>query len=442
MVFRVAIVGRPNVGKSTLFNQLARTRKALVGDEPGITRDRISQIVHWEGKQFELVDTGGIVPDETEKIPEQVFRQAGVAIEEAQLILLLVDVRASMTPLDQELAALLTSKGKEFLLVVNKVDVEALEVDAYEFYRLGVDSIFPVSAEHKLGIGELVDEISRRIPETAGIIEENEIRVAIVGRPNVGKSSILNRLLGRERVIVTDIPGTTRDAVDSMLSYQEQQYRLIDTAGIRRKGKTDLKTEKLSVIMARKNIERSDIVLLVIDASEGATNLDATIGGYAHDAGKSLILVVNKWDLIAKNTFTANLLESEFRTQMRFLDYAPMLFVSAKEGQRMFKTLELSRQAYDARLERIPTAELNEFLRKLRTPALTAPDDPRKSRLKYACQVGVAPPTFVLFTRGSRKLHFSAIRFLSNRLREEYGFFATPIKILQRTSRSKTGKTS
>jgi len=409
----------------------------LVGDEPGITRDRISQIVYWEGKQFELVDTGGIVPDETEQIPEQVFRQAEVAIEESQLILLLVDVRASLTPLDQELAALLTSKGKDFLLVVNKVDVAALEAGAYEFYRLGVDSLFPVSAEHKLGIDELVDEISQRIPDTAGIIEENEIRVAIVGRPNVGKSSILNRLLGKDRVIVTDIPGTTRDSVDTMLSYQEQMYRLIDTAGIRRKGKTDLKAEKLSVVMARKNIERSDVVLLVIDAVEGATNLDATIGGYAHDAGKSLILVVNKWDLIEKDTFTAHQSESEFRLQMRFLDYAPMLFVSAKEGKRIFKTLQLSSQAYDARLERIPTAELNEFLRKLRTPALTAPDDPRKSRLKYACQVGVAPPTFVLFTRGRRELHFSAVRFLSNRLREEYGFFATPIKVKQRTSRSK-----
>jgi len=321
--------------------------------------------------------------------------------------------------------------------VVNKVDVATLEADAYEFYRLGVDSLFPVSAEHKIGIDELVDEISQRIPDTAAIIEENEIRVAIVGRPNVGKSSMLNRLLGRERVIVTDIPGTTRDSVDTMLSYQEQRYRLIDTAGIRRKGKTDLKAEKLSVVMARKNIERSDVVLLVIDASDGATNLDATIGGYAHEAGKSLILVVNKWDLIEKDTFTAHQMESEFRMQMRFLDYAPMLFVSAKEGQRVFKALQLSSEANDARLERIPTAELNEFLRKLRTPALTAADDPRKSRLKYACQVGVAPPTFVLFIRGRRQLHFSAVRFLSNRLREEYGFFATPIKVLQRTSRSK-----
>lgn len=424
------------MGKSTLFNKLGRTRKALVGDEPGITRDRLSQIVLWEGKQFELVDTGGIVPDETEAIPEQVFRQAEIAIEESDLVLLLVDVRASVTPLDQELSSLLKSKGKEFLLVVNKVDVDSLQADAYEFYRLGVENLFPVSAEHKLGIDDLADEITQRIPEGSEMIGEGEIRVAIVGRPNVGKSSILNRLLGRERVIVTDIPGTTRDSVDTVLSYQEQTYRLIDTAGIRRKGKTELKAEKLSVVMARKNIERSDIVLLVIDASEGATNLDATIGGYAHEAGKSMILVVNKWDLIEKDTFTSNSLESEFRMQMRFLDYAPMLFVSAKDGQRVFKTLQLAKEAYESRLQRIPTAELNDFLSRQRTPALTSWDNPKKSFLKYACQVSIAPPTFVLFTRGRRKLHFSTIRFISNRLREGYGFFATPLKVVQRSSRS------
>jgi GTP-binding protein len=397
-------------------------------------------LVRWDEKQFELVDTGGIVPDQMEAIPEQVFRQAELAIDESDLILLLVDVRSQLTPLDQELAALLKSKGKDFLVVANKVDVAELEVDSYEFYRLGVDSILPVSAEHKIGLDDLVEAIKDRIPEGVEAPMGGEIRVAIVGRPNVGKSSLLNCVTGKERVIVTSIPGTTRDSVDTVCVYQDQRYRIIDTAGIRRKGKTDQRTEKLSVVMARKNIERADVVLLVLDAVEGATKLDATIGGYAHDAGKSVIVVVNKWDLIEKDTFTADRMESEFRTHMRFLDYAPMLFVSAKARQRVFKPLQLAAEAHRGRLQRIGTAELNEFIRRQRTPALTSHDDPHRSLLKYSCQVGVAPPTFVLFTRGSRKLHFSTVRFLSNRLREEYGFFATPLRILQRPSRSKAGR--
>jgi GTP-binding protein len=397
-------------------------------------------LVRWDEKQFELVDTGGIVPDQMEAIPEQVFRQAELAIDESDLILLLVDVRSQLTPLDQELAALLKSKGKDFLVVANKVDVAALEVDSYEFYRLGVDSILSVSAEHKIGLDDLVEAIKDRIPEGVEAPIGGEIRVAIVGRPNVGKSSLLNCVTGKERVIVTSIPGTTRDSVDTVCVYQDQRYRIIDTAGIRRKGKTDQRTEKLSVIMARKSIERADVVLLVLDAVEGATKLDATIGGYAHDAGKSVIIVVNKWDLIKKDTFTADRMESEFRTHMRFLDYAPMLFVSAKARQRVFKPLQLAAEAHRGRLQRIGTAELNEFIRRQRTPALTSHDDPQRSLLKYSCQVGVAPPTFVLFTRGSRKLHFSTVRFLSNRLREEYGFFATPLRVLQRPSRSKAGR--
>jgi len=403
-----------------------------------MTRDRITQIVDWEGKQFELVDTGGIIPDRSDPIPQQVFRQAEVAIEESDLVLFLVDVRAGLTPLDQELATFLQSKGKDFLLVVNKVDLARLEADAYEFYELGVNFLFPVSAEHKLGIDELLAEIVQRIPDNAEAFDPVEIRVAIVGRPNVGKSSLLNRLVGKERVIVTDIPGTTRDAVDTIVNHQGQTYRLIDTAGIRRKGKTEMKAEKLSVVMARKNIGRSDVVLLVMDATEGAAKLDATIGGYAHDMGKSIILVVNKWDLVEKDTFTSHRMENEIRSEMRFLDYAPMIFVSAKDGQRVFKTLQLSKEAYLSRLERIGTSELNAFLSQQRISGLSSRDDPKKSLLKYACQVGIAPPTFIFFTRGKGRLHFSTIRFLSNRLREEYGFFATPLKILQRGSRTST----
>jgi GTP-binding protein len=439
-MFRVAIVGRPNVGKSTLFNQLSRTRKALVGEEPGITRDRLFQVVTWEGKQFELIDTGGIVPDETETIPEKVFQQAEIAIEEADLVLLVVDVRAQLIPLDEELAALLKERGKPFLLVVNKVDVVALEADAYQFFRLGVDSLHPVSAEHRLGMGELIDAIAALIPESVRTLEEDEIRVAIVGRPNVGKSSLLNRILGTERVIVTDIPGTTRDAVDTPFRFEGQPYRLIDTAGIRRKGRPDLKAEQLSVAAAQRNIEQADVVVLIIEASEGATKLDATIGGYANDAGKSVILAVNKWDLVEKDTHTAHLVEREYRKRMRFLSYAPMLFISAKEGVRVFNVLRVAQEAYKASLGRVSTGELNRFLRHQLTPAIAARQRDRKRRLKYCCQVGVSPPTFVLFTRGSKRLHFSTVRFISNRLREAYGFFATPIRILERPARSEDAK--
>ena len=288
-MYRVAIVGRPNVGKSTLFNRLTRKRKAIVGDEPGITRDRLFEIAQWDDKHFEVIDTGGLIPDQKEIIPERILQQAEIAMEEADLILFVVDVRQGISPLDESLNALLRSRGKEFLLVVNKVDVPQIEPEVAQFYALGGETLYPVSAEHKLGVSLLVDEILQRIPESAELSREEEIRVAIIGRPNVGKSSLLNRFLGQERAIVTDLPGTTRDSVDSVLRFEDQTFRLIDTAGIRRKGKTELEAEKLCVVMARKSLERADVVLLVIDATEGATKLDATIGGYAHDAGRSII---------------------------------------------------------------------------------------------------------------------------------------------------------
>ncbi len=434
-MYRVAIVGRPNVGKSTLFNRLTRTRKAIVGDEPGITRDRLSQVVLRDDKGFELIDTGGFIPEEKEAIPRKILEQAEVAMQEADLIVFVTDVRDGILPLDETLNALLRAHGKEYLLVVNKVDVSRLEEEALQFYALGVDCIYPVSSEHNLGVSTLVEAIIQRVSGTEMIPEGEEIRVAIIGRPNVGKSSILNRFLGQERAIVTDLPGTTRDAIDSQLQFEGQSYRLVDTAGIRRKGKTELRTEKLSVIMARKSLERADVVLLVIDTVEGATKLDATIGGYAHDAGKSIIVVANKWDRIVRDTHTAALTEKEFRTHMRFLDYAPMIFVSAKTGQRVTNVLSLVKQAFEARQFRVSTAVLNSFLEKQALPSLAAAGSQRKFPVKYAAQVAVAPPTFVFFTRSPRKLHFSKQRFLINRLREEYGFYATPIRILQRKRR-------
>ena len=434
-MYRVAIVGRPNVGKSTLFNRLTRTRKAIVGDEPGITRDRLSQVVLRDDKGFELIDTGGFIPEEKEAIPRKILEQAEVAMQEADLIVFVTDVRDGILPLDETLNALLRAHGKEYLLVVNKVDVSRLEEEALQFYALGVDCIYPVSSEHNLGVSTLVEAIIQRVSGTEMIPEGEEIRVAIIGRPNVGKSSILNRFLGQERAIVTDLPGTTRDAIDSQLQFEGQSYRLVDTAGIRRKGKTELRTEKLSMIMARKSLERADVVLLVIDTVEGATKLDATIGGYAHDAGKSIIVVANKWDRIVRDTHTAALTEKEFRTHMRFLDYAPMIFVSAKTGRRVTNVLSLVKQAFEARQFRVSTAVLNSFLEKQALPSLAAAGSQRKFPVKYAAQVAVAPPTFVFFTRSPRKLHFSKQRFLINRLREEYGFYATPIRILQRKRR-------
>ena len=435
-MYRIAIVGRPNVGKSTLFNRLIKTRKAIVGDEPGITRDRLSEVVLRYGKSFEIIDTGGFIPEEKEAMPRKILEQAKVAMQEANLLVFVTDAREGILPMDETLNALLRAHGKEYLLVVNKVDIPRLEESALQFYALGVDHIYPVSAEHNQGISTLLEAIIQRIPGTATSLEREEIRVAIIGRPNVGKSSLLNRLLGEERAIVTDLPGTTRDAIDSHLQFEDQSYCLIDTAGIRRKGKTRLKTEKLSVIMARKNLEKADVALLVVDVVEGLTKLDATIGGYAHEAGKSIIVVVNKWDLMARDTHTAALTEKEFRTHMKFLDYSPIVFVSAKTGQRVTNVLNFVKKAFEARQFRVSTAELNKFLEKKVSPDVVSVGKQQKFPVKYAVQVSVEPPTFVFFTRSSSKLHFSRQRFFVNRLREEYGFYATPIRVLQRKRKS------
>ncbi len=431
-MFTVAIVGRPNVGKSTLFNRLTRSRKAIVGNQPGITRDRLSETVNWDGKSFRVIDTGGVVPGEKEELPESVFRQAEIALEEADLVLMVVDGREGPTPVDESLHDLLRSGGREFLLVVNKMDVPSVDDHAYAFHSLGIEEFFPVSAEHSRGFDELLEAILERVPEGEPEESDGEIRVAIIGRPNMGKSSLLNQLLGQERVIVSETPGTTRDSVDSVLETAGQRYRLVDTAGIRRKGKTSGMVEKLSMVMARRSIQRCDVVLLLIDATEGATRADATIGGYAHEAGKSLLLVVNKWDLIERDAFTAIRLEKEYRMKLKFLDYAPLVFVSARTGQRVFKLLEHVQRAYQARRLRVPTAELNQFLQREVQPRLQAASPRRKFPVVYGSQVAVDPPTFVLFTRSRQKMHFSVERFLVNRLRERYGFYATPLVVRQR----------
>ncbi len=437
----VAIIGRPNVGKSTLFNRLTGSRRAIVGDEPGITRDRMFGEVEWRAHNFRLVDTGGIVPDDEAVIPANIFKQASFAISESAAIIWVVDARAGATPLDEEIAVLLRATGKPVYIAANKAETRRVEDEAGEFHRFGF-TVVPVSAEHGNGVGDLIDEIFEEIePEPEEEVpEEREIRLAIIGRPNVGKSSLLNKLLGEERVIVSPIAGTTRDSIDTHLEFEGNKFLLIDTAGIRRKGKTTEMAEKLSVIMAKKSLERADVAVLVIDAVEGVTNLDANIAGYALDSGCSIIIAVNKWDALEeKETNTIYEFERGLRQAMKFLDWAPMVAISALTGQRVTKILPLAIRAYEARDRRIQTSRLNRFFEDAITQpkggTAPAPVKGGFSRLKvqFLTQAGVRPPLFILFTSGGKPgLHFSYLRYIENRMREEFDFFATPIRLVER----------
>ncbi len=445
----VAIVGRPNVGKSTLFNKLTGTRKAIVGDEPGITRDRIYGEAEWGNKRFAIVDTGGIVPDDEAVIPANIFKQAGVAISEAQAIIWVADARAGVTSLDEEIARLLRQTGKPVYVIANKSESNKVEAEAGEFERFGFAAVFPVSAEHGLGIAELLDQLLETLDFEEDVPEKDaprELKLAIIGRPNVGKSSLLNKLLGEERVIVSEIAGTTRDAVDTNFEFENQKFLLIDTAGIRRKSKTAKTMEQMSVIMARKSLERADVAVVVIDATEGATHLDANIAGYAEEAGCGVILLINKWDLVAdKETNTALEFERQLRDQMKFLDFAPVITISALNGQRLDKILPLAVKINEARNRRVSTGKLNAFFEEHvsqpRGGAVPASAKGGMSRLRvqYLTQAGVRPPTFILFTAGGRAgLHFSYTRYIENRLREQFDFFGSPIKLVERhKSRSK-----
>ncbi len=429
----VVIIGRPNVGKSTLFNKLIGRRQAIVGDEPGITRDRHYGVVEWLGRGFELADTGGIVPDEDAIIPANIFKQASFAIESAALLLWVVDAREGVTPLDEEVARCLRATGKPIFVVANKVESDSVRAAASEFYRFGFDALFPVSAEHGLGAAELLDEILAFTNAPAAAPPPPErIRVAVIGRPNVGKSSLVNAILGKERVIVSPIAGTTRDAIDTELAHGGRAFTLIDTAGIRRKGKTTAMAEKLSVVMARKALERADVAILVLDAVEGPTHLDEAIAGYALESGASILIALNKWDLVEKNADTAKLYERQLRERAKFLDYAPAVFISALAGQRVTRLLDLAARAHDARYRRIPTAELNRFFAEyLETPRATLPTS-APVKVHYVTQARSAPPTFVLFTNSTKKLHFSYLRYVENRLRENFDFFATPLRVVSR----------
>jgi GTPase len=434
-MFQVAIVGRPNVGKSTLFNRLCGSRKAIVGDESGITRDRIYGSVRWNSKLISVLDTGGMIPETNEIIPEKILEQVAAAISESQLVLMVVDGRAGITPLDEQLLPMMRKIGKPVWTVVNKIDTPDLESYTAPFYRFGSEQVYPISAEHGVGAAELLDAIAARVGDQPPEEEEEapeEIAVAVVGRPNVGKSSLVNRLLGFERSIVTDVPGTTRDAVDTLLTREGRRYRIIDTAGIRRKGKSEGRAEKVSVVMAQKSLERADVALLLIDAEEGVTKQDAGIGGYASESGCSVIIVLNKWDLVEKSTHTLEEFTDNIHRRMKYLMYAPILAVSAITGQRVSKLFDMIHRAYEARHLHIPTGTLNNLFVPDTAERFAAQDPNQKLGIRYITQARSDPPTFVVFSSGQDRMHFSTERYLMNRLREQFGFFATPIRIQQR----------
>jgi GTPase len=442
----IAIVGRPNVGKSTLFNRLIGKRRAIVGDEPGITRDRLYGETDWQGRHLRVIDTGGIIPEEKEFIPAEIFRQARVALDEADAVIMVVDGRTELAAPDLVLARLLQRTGKPLFLAVNKIDTVAQEADIEDFRRLGIGGMFPVSSEHGTGVAELLDVIleptsaeaaERSEPAEDTAQEAPETKVAIIGRPNVGKSTLLNQLTGKARAIVSPIPGTTRDAVDEVVERNGQRYRFIDTAGIRRKGKTRLMAEKLSVVMARKHLEATDVALLVIDAVEGATALDANIAGYAHESGRSLIILVNKWDLVGpgradgKKPADRSKFEQKVRDQLKFLAYAPVLFISAASGRGTDKVFPLLERVAQERRKRISTSEMNRFLEHVDFERASVPAS-KRVKIYYMTQAAVAPPTFILFTDRPVKLHFSYERFLENQIRRAFGFTGTPIWIKNR----------
>jgi GTP-binding protein len=452
----VVLVGRPNVGKSTLFNRLTGTRRAIVTAVPGTTRDVLTHPVVWQDLGFELTDTGGMFGASEDPLHQLVFERGRRALDSADVVVFIVDGREGLVPGDEEIAAAVRALGVPVLLAVNKTDDRRAQSGALEIYRLGFDPIIEISAEHAQGVGDLLDEIIKRLPravrlrdrdtEEAAPVDENgravteavpetETSVAIVGRPNAGKSSLVNHLLREERMIVSDVPGTTRDSVDTMLKWHRRQFRIVDTAGIRRAGKVHAggTVEQVSVLLARRAIERADVVVLVIDAAQGVTDQDAAIGGDAHKAGRGIILAANKWDLMKEHGPDAyKAFDEKLRYQLKFLDYAPILHISAKTGERTPKLLEAIDRVAESRRQRVGTSDLNRFIEQITQAQAPVSPGHKHVRVLYAAQTGVAPPTFVFFTNVATKLHFSYERFLENQLRDRYGFVGTPLKIMVR----------
>lgn len=435
----VAVVGRPNVGKSTLFNVLAGEMISIVKDTPGVTRDRIYADGTWLDKSFTLIDTGGIEPDSKDIILAQMREQAEIAIATADVIIFIVDVRQGMTDSDSKVADMLRKSRKPVVLAVNKVDSFAkFGNDVYEFYNLGIGDPVPISATSRLGLGELLDAVIAHFPEQDGEEEEDDRpRIAIVGKPNVGKSSIINKLLGENRVIVSDVAGTTRDAVDTEIVHNGTEYVFIDTAGLRRKSKIKEELERYSIIRTVTAVERADVVLVVIDASEGVTEQDAKIAGIAHDRGKGIIVVVNKWDAIEKNDKTIYEYTNKIKTILSFIPYAEYVFVSAQTGQRLNKLYDLIDMVRENQTMRIQTGVLNEIMTE--AVALQQPPSDKGKRLKlyYMTQVAVKPPTFVIFVNDKELMHFSYTRYLENKIREAFGFKGTSLKFITRERKDK-----
>lgn len=427
----VAIVGRANVGKSTIFNRIVGQRISIVEDTPGVTRDRIYADASWLTRDFKIIDTGGIELKNA-SFTEQIKMQAEIAIEEADIILFVVNGREGVTKEDLFVARLLQKSRKPIVLAVNKIDDQKFKDNIYDFYSLGIGDPIAVSGSHGIGIGDVLDEIIHQLPAVDEKKEDDVIRFSVIGRPNVGKSSLTNAILGEERVIVSDIEGTTRDAIDTPFEKDGQKYCVVDTAGMRKKGKIYENVEKYSVLRALSAVEKSDVVLMVIDGNQGIIEQDKHVAGYAHEAGKAVILVVNKWDLIEKDSKTMKKMESQIREQFKYLDYAPIIFVSAKDKKRVHLLLPMIQEVYANSQKRVATSVLNDVLIDAQTMNPTTTFNGGRLKIYYANQVSVCPPTFVLFTNDPQYLHFSYKRYLENRLRDAFGFEGTPIHILCR----------
>ncbi|UXR31667.1 ribosome biogenesis GTPase Der [Staphylococcus simulans] len=428
----IAIVGRPNVGKSTIFNRIVGERVSIVDDTPGVTRDRIYSSGEWLTHDFNIIDTGGIELSDA-PFQTQIRAQAEVAIDEADVIIFMVNQREGLTQTDEMIAQMLYKTNKPVVLAVNKVDNPEMRADIYDFYALGFGEPFPISGSHGLGLGDLLDEVAKHFKdEDDDLYDEDTIRLSLIGRPNVGKSSLVNAILGEDRVIVSNIAGTTRDAIDTEYSYEGQDYVLIDTAGMRKKGKIYESTEKYSVLRALKAIERSNVVLAVLDAEEGIIEQDKRVAGYAHEEGKAIVIVVNKWDTLEKDSKTMKKFEDEVRKNFQFLDYAPIAFVSAKEKQRLRTLFPLINEASENHKKRVQSSTLNEVITDAIAMNPTPTDKGRRLKVFYATQVAIEPPTFVVFVNDEELMHFSYKRYLENQIRDAFGFEGTPIKIIPR----------
>ncbi|NLY71727.1 MAG: ribosome biogenesis GTPase Der [Clostridiales bacterium] len=429
----LAIVGRPNVGKSTLFNKIIGKRVSIVEDTPGVTRDRIYGEAEWRNRPFIMIDTGGIEPNTDDVILSQMREQAEIAIDTADVILFLVDAREGITASDREVAEMLMRTGKDVLLVVNKVDTSELPDNFYDFYELGLGDPIPISAENMLGLGDLLDMVVDKFPNIdADIEEDTRIKIAVIGKPNVGKSSLINTLTGENRAIVSNVPGTTRDSIDTTFVWRDEEYILIDTAGIRRKSRIQENIERYSVIRAILAIERSDVCLLMIDAQEGVTEQDKRIAEIAHEEGKGIVIVVNKWDLIEKDTSTMDKYRKQIYTELPFMTYAPSIFISVLQKQRLDKVMEMAKIVSENRAMRIPTGQLNSLIMDAIMMRQPPSDKGRQLKIYYVTQVGIKPPLFSFKVNSRELMHFSYARYLENKIREGFGFEGTSIKFVFR----------